>query len=319
MTEPRAIQRPGKGAPEKSDDENQRQRPVRPQRPEFRNPIVNERQVSRFEFLYRRPPVSAQVARVFVSSSGHAVEYPPDKQPTTGELLWGGARTMYDIDTGVHVTQIEAAPPSHGDKVAFHASVDLVWRVVDPSKVVLNGVKDVGMTVSPFLLCRLRAVTRQYEIEAPEKAEKAANEEFDSANLGAEFGLSMRVFVRLSMDDSSLVHAAIQRKVEVFRDIIAAGDYNQFALQLAMNPHDVHTVVELLGKERDSHRQAVFDFVTRLLESDALDRWQIDDQVRITLQWLRDSGYKVLTGTDEARPVSFGENQREPLPRADQP
>ena len=68
MTEPRAIQRPGKGAPEKSDDENQRQRPVRPQRPEFRNPIVNERQVSRFEFLYRRPPVSAQVARVFVSA-----------------------------------------------------------------------------------------------------------------------------------------------------------------------------------------------------------------------------------------------------------
>ena len=214
------------------------------------------------------------------------------------------------------MTQIEAAPPSHGDKVAFHASVDLVWRVVDLSKVVLNGVKDVGMTASPSCSAG-GAVTRQYEIEAPEKAEKAANEEFDSANLGAEFGLSMRVFVRSSMDDSSRVHAAIQRKVEVFRDIIAAGDYNQFALQLAMNPHDVHTVVELLGKERDSHRQAVFDFVTRLLESDALDRWQIDDQVRITLQRLCDSGYKVLTGTDEARPVysarTKGNRRRGPI------
>jgi hypothetical protein len=69
----------------------------------------------------------------------------------------------------------------------------------------------------------------------------------------------------------------------------------------------------MLVAERDSHRQAVFDFVTRLLESDALDRWQIDDQVRTTLQWLRDSGYKVLAGSDEARRFSYGENHREPV------
>src|SRR4051812_46657765 len=65
--------------------------------PEFRSPIIAERQVGRFEFLYRRPPVSARVARVFVTSSGRRMVYGPDNQPTTGELLWSGIRAMYDV------------------------------------------------------------------------------------------------------------------------------------------------------------------------------------------------------------------------------
>jgi hypothetical protein len=316
MTRPNSIQQSGGQAKEASPGNAPAKAPVkqpaRPRKVEVRSPIVGERHVGRFELLYRRPPTSARIAWVFVTSSGRCIGYPPNLPPTTGELLWSGARTMYEVDLGVHVTQIEAAPPSHGDKIAFHANIDLVWQVINPSKVVRAGIKDVGQAVSPFLLSRLRAVTRQYEIDASEKAEQAANDEFQDGTLGADFGLSLQVFVRLSMDESSLTYAAIQRKVEIYRDIIAQGDYNQFALQLAANPDDVDTVVRLLVNERDSHRQAVFDFVTRLLESDALDRWQIDDQVRTTLQWLRDSGYKVLTGTDQARVTSFGDNHRGP-------
>jgi len=145
-----------------------------------------------------------------------------------------------------------------------------------------------------------------------EKAEEAANARLRRSMLGTEFGLELEVFIRLAMDEISLTNAVIARKVELFRRIISTGDFNQFALELALQPSDIGTVVKLLVDERDSHRQAVFDFVTRLLESDALDRWQIDDQVRTTLQWLRDSGYKVLAGSDEARRFSYGENHREP-------
>jgi len=302
--------------PRKGKDEQKEAQPSKPAKkalPQLVNPIMKKLDVHRFDFLRRRLSAESHVARVFVKSSGNHIEYPPDQQPTMGELLWGGMRTMYEVDLGMHVVQIEDELPSRGDRVHFRAVVDLVWRVENPSEVVRQDVKDVRELVSPILLKRLRNVTRKFVIDVPEEAEAAANADLDDEHLGAELGLRLKVFVRLTMDSPSLEHAAIQRKVDHFRAIIATGDYNQFALQLALKPEDIGTVVKVLVNERDSHRQAVFDFVTRLLESDALDRWQIDDQVRTTLQWLRDSGHKVLAGSDEARSVTFGESYQEPI------
>jgi hypothetical protein len=68
--------------------------------------------------------------------------------------------------------------------------------------------------------------------------------------------------------------------------------------------------VRLLVEERDTHRREVCDFITRLLDSDALDRWQIDDQVRVALQWMGLSINRVLTGTDDARPFPFADTPR---------
>ncbi|MBB5850197.1 hypothetical protein ACFQ05_23590 [Amycolatopsis umgeniensis] len=274
------------------------------------SPIISERRIKRFEFLYRRLPVTGRVAHVLVTSAGRRVVCRPEKHPTTGELLWSGYRMAYDVDLGVHVVQLEATSPSEGDKIAFRVSVDLIWTVESPEKVVSAGISDVRLALAPFVLQSLRMVTRKFKITESEDAEMAANARFRNCTLGARFGLSVEVFIRLAMDEPTLNHAAIQRKVELFREIVAAGDFHQAALQLALAPGDVSSVVGMLLQERDSHRQAVFDFVTRLLESDALDRWQIDDQVRTTLQWLRDSGYKVLTGSDEARKFSYGENHR---------
>ncbi|MBP2473118.1 hypothetical protein JOF53_001990 [Crossiella equi] len=281
--------------------------------PGFTNPIVGERHFRAAELLFHRLPARARIFRVCLTRSGRFVEYPPDRQPTTGELLWNSVRTVYDIDMGSHVSQVEIELPSRGDEVTFRAVVDLVWRVVRPSEVVASGLTDVRRSLTPLLLQHLRAVTRRFEVHEAERAEAAANQTLTEANLGEGFGLSLQAFVRVAMDGASLERAAIQRKLEHFRSIIAAGDFDQAALQLTLKPEDISAVVQALVQERDSHRQAVFDFVTRLLESDALDRWQIDDQVRATLQWLRESGFKVLTGVDEARSVSFGEKPREPL------
>lgn len=303
---------PSPAQPERPRPDKQQAPNGKAARREVRSPILRERRIKRFEFLYRRLPVTSRVAHVLVTSSGRRLVCRPEKQPTTGELLWGGYCTAYDVDLGVHVTQLVATSPSQGDKIAFRATLDLIWTVVSPEDVVLTGVDDVRIALAPFLLQGLRTVTRKFEITASKDAEAAANECFEGNTLGARFGLSVEVFIRLAMDEPTLNHAAIQRKVELFHDIVAAGDFHQFALQLALAPGDVSAVVGMLLQERDSHRQAVFDFVTSLLESDALDRWQIDDQVRTTLQWLRDSGYKVLAGSDEARKFSFGENDRAP-------
>lgn len=271
--------------------------------PDFGSPIVDERHVRRFELLYRRLPVGARVARVFVTRSGECLTYPTTGQPTTGELVWKRIRTVYEVDLGVHVSTVEAELPSRGDKITFRASVDLRWQVADPAQVVRAGVADVRRAVSPPLLARLRTVTRRFDITDSDQAEEAANKELGDDTLGADLGLSIQAFVRLAMDLTTLEQAVNQRKVDHFRTIIASGDFDQFALQLTLKPDDIGTVVKVLVDERDSRLRANFEFMNRLLESDALDRWQIDDQVRTALQMAQESIFTVLSGSGQARPI----------------
>jgi hypothetical protein len=274
-------------------------------------PIVGERAVTWSDLLSWRLPVDARTARVFLTRSGNTIGFPPGLQPTTGELLWKRVRRVYEINTGTHLSRIEVDLPSRGDQFMFRAVVDLRWRAVDPSQVVASGLTDVRRVLSPVLLDRLRSVTRRFDILDAHNAETAANEVLDDKGLGTDHGLALQAFVRLSMDDASLEQAAVQRRAEHFRNIIAAGDFHQSALQLAMKPEGVDSVMTALMSERDSSREAVFDFVTKLLESDALERWQVEDQVKAVLQWLKESSNKVLSGADEARSVSFDGNRQE--------
>ena len=62
----------------------------------------------------------------------------------------------------------------------------------------------------------------------------------------------------------------------------------------------------MLIKERDSHRHETVGFVTKLIESGAIERWEVEDQVRTVLQWLQEATNRVITGTDETRRASLG-------------
>ncbi|MEV0675326.1 hypothetical protein AB0I60_02255 [Actinosynnema sp. NPDC050436] len=324
QSEPRPSPEPDAGPDAAPDRAQQEQRPPEAEgvkdraqppapvaKPDPGSPIVDELHVKRFELLYRRLPVGARVARVFVTRSGNCLTYPATGQPTTGELVWNRVRTVYEVDLGIHVSTVEAELPSRGDKVHFKATVDLEWQVTDPAQVVQAGVTDVRRALSPRLLARLRAVTRRFDIADAAEAENCANEELDDDSLGADRGLRVRPHVRLAMDDTSIGQSDIQRKVDHFRTIIAEGDFDQFALQLTLQPRDIGTVVKVLVDERDSRLRATFDFMNRLLESDALDRWQIDDQVRTALQMAQESIFRVLTGSGQPRRIPTAEAIRE--------
>lgn len=220
MTRPDAVEK-APNPPERTQPEKRKAPAVRVQRREIRSPIIGERRIKPFEFLFRRLPVTSRVAHVLVTSAGRRKVCGPEEQPTTGELLWGGYRMAYDVDLGIHVTQLEATSPSKGDMIAFRAAMDLIWKVEKPEKVVLAGVDDVRLALAPFLLQHLRTVTREHQITVPQEAESHANAYFREHPVGVRFGLSVEVFVRLAMDEPTLNHDAIQRKVKLFRDIIA--------------------------------------------------------------------------------------------------
>jgi hypothetical protein len=280
-------------------------------------PIVGEHHLGRFHFLHRRAPSRPWVARVFMRANGRLAVFDRDKQPTTGELLWGGYRALFEVDLSLRRLGLEIILPSAGDAFVFRADVDVQWRVTDPKLVVGAGITDIRKVVVPLLLDGQRQATRSMKASDVADAEKAANAQFGHDWLTEEYGLWTNVLVRLRMDEQKEGDVRLASEVLAFKTLIKGGDLDQFALQLAaQNPEQVESVVRQLVAERDTHRREVCDFITRLLESDALDRWQIDDQVRVALQWLGVSINRVLTGTDEARPFPFSDAARHATARA---
>ena len=85
-----------------------------------------------------------------------------------------------------------------------------------------------------------------------------------------------------------------QARLDVYRAIIKAGNVEQFALQLASNPDDVRTVMHLAREERNEDRRQLTDFLSKLLSSGAIDRWEVEDQVREALGWLAESTQRAV-------------------------
>jgi hypothetical protein len=268
-------------------------------------PIVAEHHFGRFRVLHRKTSVWPWVAKVFILGNGRVVEFGRDKQPTTGELLWGGYRALFEVDRSMNRLGLEIALPSSGDTFVFRTMVDVQWKVTDPKRVVMAGVTDIRDVMVPLLLDGLRQATRSMMANDVEVAEKTANAHFAHDWLTEQYGLWTNVLVRLRMDQQKEEDFRLAAQVQAYKTLIEAGDLDQFALQIARDPDDVASVVQLLVQERDTHRREVCDFLTKLLDSDALDRWQIDDQVRVLLQWMGASINRVLTGADGARPDPF--------------
>lgn len=277
------------------------------------NPIVGYYPVRRFGFLHRRPPVDPTIALVFATLRKGLVEFGPKSKkaaaPTMGELLWSGIRTVYEVDTGLHTTSIRTELPSASEAFAFQAEIDCRWSVQNPKLIVTHGIRDVREVLAPVIFERLRGVTRGYEIENAAKAETAANQEIrakdlSEEHLGEQFGLTVEPFVRLTMDSQTREHAENMRGVERYRVLIAAGDIDQFALLLHQNPTNSAAVLRRLMEDRDQDRRQTVEFVNKLMESGALERWEIDDQVRVVLDWLKEATDRVIKPAEEVRPLS---------------
>lgn len=273
--------------------------------PSLDGPIVDEIRPGVLDFRRRMRQVSAHVSRVLITTDGEYVVVPAGK-PITSGMRRRQIECLCEVDMGRHVTHIEHELPSMGDVFTFKANIDVQWRVADPVRVVMDDLVDAQAVLTPLLLGPLRRITRTFRVENCEQAEFAANRELARLVIGPEIGLETRTYVWLSMDDAVRDRIQLADRVESYRNIIAAGDLSQFALRLAQNPDEVAEVVGVLIEERDAHRKDMVDLITSLIRSGAIDRWEIDDQVRSVLLWLQQTTTKVITGKDEARQFSTG-------------
>lgn len=310
--------------------------------------ILSERALSRFELLCQRHCMRAWTGFVLVNRRGEYRSFLPERWPTMGELLWKGGGTLYEVDMGRHWTSLELDLPSREEAFPIHAVVNVEWRVTDPAQIVRDGVNDVREALFPSLYHWLSTITRQFDVEDTAAAEgKALEALLTGQPIGDEYGLRTRISLRMRMDEPTATYAAkirevqreislehetqklrllreestttlITRRVERYRTIILAGDYDQFALQIAQNPDEVATVVQMLRDERHDNRRNVTDFVTRLLDSGAIDRYEINDQVRAALDWLKEATDTVLRGPEQPARIP-AQRDCNALPPADIP
>jgi DNA-binding FadR family transcriptional regulator len=263
------------------------------------------------------PRLTARTAHVVVTRRRRVAELGTKGAPSRWELFRRRG-TLYEVDLGLHHTSFEIELPSSGDTFAFRAEFSVEWRVECAVTVVSDNLADIAAALAPVVRHRLCEITRKYDIGDVIAAERAVTRALPVIDAGAPYGLKVVLGVRLSADAGATEYAASRRDIEqkivienlkhehkslklrheqegirarmdLYRRIIDSGNVDQLALQLAHNPSGVDSIVELVREERHRDRRQVTDFVTQLLSSGAIDRWDVEDQVRAALEWLKES------------------------------
>jgi hypothetical protein len=102
----------------------------------------------------------------------------------------------------------------------------------------------------------------------------------------------------------------IDARIRYYREIIEQGEINSFALQIAQNPDDVATVIEAIRTQANTNRKQTIDFVSRLVESGAISAYQIEDQVREALDWLKAGTDRVIGKPIEVKGAEIPQRRR---------
>lgn len=268
------------------------------------------------------PRSRAGIATVVVTRTSEPGILGQDRGPTRWSLFWRRG-SLYEIDLGLHHTAFEVELPSKVDMFSFRAHVAVEWRVCDPVQVVRDHVWDVREVLRPALVSLLAHDTRIFRVDQVFEAERVIAAALHGTDIGKEYGLETNLRIQLSADPGAAAHAAelraLQQKIEIeglqfeqrrlqevneervlrariglYREIIEAGDIEQFALQLARNPEEVAAVVQMVREVRQEDHRQVTSFLTTLLDSGAINRWEVNDTVQTALDWLKDSNDRVV-------------------------
>jgi len=305
-------------------------------------PDIDERELRWHNAFYRLPRARARTGLVLVTPRNGPRPVGPSGRPARVEILRSGG-TLYEVDLGLHHTTVELELPSHDELFPFIASVEIEWRVLDAAVVVRDNIQDVREALTPALRRRLRDVTRRFPTSALGAAEAAACTELEGWDPGTTYGLRTSVLLRLAVDAQSVEHASERRRMhhqtEIehlqhelksladehererqearlgrYRRIIEAGDVEQFALQLAADPDDVKNVLEVVREKHKEERDEYIDILGRLLASNAIDRWDVEDEVRDALRWLKEFTERVrqADGHRERRTATHNGHGRRP-------
>jgi tetratricopeptide (TPR) repeat protein len=157
-------------------------------------------------------PIRPHVAVIYASADGNLV--------ADGPLTWSRRflsiyRTRYEVDMSDQYHDFDIALPARGDFRSFEASVNVGFRVIDPTEVVRRNLDDGLALVSRYSVDSLREIARRFSSTEIEEAEDALNSAFREPLTLADGITIFRCRVRLTPDSSTREQR--QRELEAVR------------------------------------------------------------------------------------------------------
>jgi predicted lipid-binding transport protein (Tim44 family) len=163
----------------------------------------------------------------------------------------------------------------------------------------------------------------------PQQLPSALEHSAQDDHIGRQYGLWTRTVVALEPDQASLSQsrelqglrhqldaeelrqqlrvlqerneqALVSGRMTFYRDAFDAGDLDRALLQFAQNPTDLPTIVKVLRERELTGQQLTVDFVNKLVDAGVVESWQINDQAKAALEWLKQSTSVVIDANNPA-------------------
>ncbi|MFC5169725.1 hypothetical protein [Streptomyces mutomycini] len=179
------------------------------------DPVLTVRQLTRFEYVTRKPVTQVDHALVFVTSRGEYDTFLPPSRPVRADMATRRWTAVYEVDMGVHPVRAELALPSDNDAFEFGVAVDLSWQVLEPDVFVRSGHRNVPELLLGELQQAARPVTRAFAVHRSAEAEQAVLRAVEAQGaLGATAGLLVTWTVRVRRDDDNIAHEKRKQAIE---------------------------------------------------------------------------------------------------------
>lgn len=169
-----------------------------------------------------------------------------------------------------------------------------------------------------------RLVGEALDFNDPEQLNAALERTVSTGHVGREYGLWTRTTASVQPDRSRLEQSdelrglkyqieaerlkqelrilqernsqeVLVNRSDFYRQAITSGDIERAVLEVAQNPEDLTAVMQVVRDQEMAGQRMTIDFVNKLLDTGAIERWQVNDQAKAALEWLQQSTNAVFT------------------------
>ncbi|WP_405831586.1 hypothetical protein [Streptomyces sp. NBC_00105] len=269
------------------------------------DPVLTVRQLGRFG-LVRTVPTRIDHALVCSTARGTYDTYLPPHRPRTVRRRY---TAVYEVDMGIHPVRTQVLLPSIDDAHEFEVTVQIDWQVIDPALFVRSGHRDVPRLLLGTLERAARPVTRRFPIAASATAEAAVLSAIqDHKPLGEDAGLHAAWTVRVRRDAENIEHARrlqgiehavaedirtklgqleVQeyeaKRIAFYREYLARGGVDAWAMHLAEHPEDSAQAMEKLDNTRQAELQVQLALVKELLAKTGTEAFELEGPRRLAI------------------------------------
>jgi hypothetical protein len=246
----------------------------------------------------RGPAPSPGMAIVYSDRNGVAV--PPFGRASIRDAH--RYKNWYLVDVRRRHDTISASVPSRYDAMRFQLEADVTWGVTAPEVIVTYALEDVLETVKSRLLESFWQVTRTYDIDDCNTAERELQDTQLRGRLVLDEGITVfKVVVRLHIDEHTAEFQQKTRGLE--RDLVtdrqnvelerqriealrqtARGEDELLFLFLTRNPEQVGEVLRMIAQRREMTQKAQMALFDRMVDQGFIQEADIENMRGLLLQ-----------------------------------